>query len=478
MEFYFCEKCGKRVTAVDVAQGQAKNKKLRGVFCTECAEGVLTLETMALTDDAARAILDKSPTPSKPSATVGASSSKAIRPAKARATPAKPERSKASVFAAAGAGLLVFVLLLALVFGRSSTPAQEHAKAPAPALSVLDRTSPPAAPEPPAPKTLPTVTEREPARVAEPAVEPAVPAPVEPPVQAAVETPVPPTTQPKQVVEVKTEEPSGPELTQTPVPAEATKSPPLPAPSEAPAEGTFAKSASPDEPRASKSAPPTEAKTVEPPASARYEDPSLREGLVFQQSFEDVVSSKSATTGPESSDSGVHGKAFRFNGQGHDSGGIILQGPHLKNIEQVSIALWIKRAAHASDLTILENRHRYRLSLQATQVTWQWIQGEDNYLLPAPLPVRAAETGWIHVAWTCDGKVSLAYVNGRQVSQRQAGNGAIGRPQNSGYSLRIGGKFVTGSEKNAPTFNGWMDELRVYHRVLDPKEVAALAKAP
>ncbi|GMV79637.1 MAG: hypothetical protein AMXMBFR7_08210 [Planctomycetota bacterium] len=476
MEFYFCEKCGKRVTAVDVAQGQAKNKKLRGVFCTECAEGVLTLETMALTDDAARAILDKNPTPSKPSAAVGVASSKAIRPAKARAAPAKPERSKAGVFAAAGAGLLAVVLLLAFAFGRSSEPKPDHAKAPTPALSVLDRSPPPAVPEPPAQKSIPVVTEREPARIAAPAVEPAVPAPVEPPVQASVETPVQPAAQPKETVEVKTEEPSAP--VPTPAPAVVSEGPPLPVRTEAPAEGTFAKSAPPDEPGASKSASPSEAKTVDPPESAPNEDPGLREGLVFHQSFENVGAIKGVASGEDTSAPGMHGKAFRFNGQGHDAGGVILQGPHLKNTEQVSIALWIKRAAHASNPVLLENRHRYRLSLQATQVTWHWIQGETGHQLSAPMPVRAPETGWIHLAWTCDGKTALAYVNGRPAGQAQGGGGAIGRAQNSGYSLRIGGKFVTGTEKNVPTFDGWMDDLRVYHRVLNPKEVAALAKTP
>ncbi|MCZ7644610.1 MAG: FG-GAP-like repeat-containing protein [Planctomycetota bacterium] len=59
MNFYFCEKCGKRLTEHDVAAGEARNKKLAGVFCTECAVGILTLETLPLTDAGAREVLQK-----------------------------------------------------------------------------------------------------------------------------------------------------------------------------------------------------------------------------------------------------------------------------------------------------------------------------------------------------------------------------------------------------------------------------------
>lgn len=50
MKFYFCETCGKRVTEEDVAAGQARDKKLKGVYCTNCSEGVMTMEMAAITD--------------------------------------------------------------------------------------------------------------------------------------------------------------------------------------------------------------------------------------------------------------------------------------------------------------------------------------------------------------------------------------------------------------------------------------------
>lgn len=64
MKFYFCEACGKRITENDIQSGSGHDKKLRGVFCKDCSIGVMTLETMPLTEDQARNILkNSSPAP-------------------------------------------------------------------------------------------------------------------------------------------------------------------------------------------------------------------------------------------------------------------------------------------------------------------------------------------------------------------------------------------------------------------------------
>ncbi len=67
MKFYFCEGCGKRITDKDIDAGLGKNKKLKGVYCKGCAAGVMTMETLPLTDEAAQSILKSStPSPSEP----------------------------------------------------------------------------------------------------------------------------------------------------------------------------------------------------------------------------------------------------------------------------------------------------------------------------------------------------------------------------------------------------------------------------
>jgi len=69
MKFYFCETCGKRVTEADVEAGQARDKKLKGVCCAQCAVGVMTMETLPVSEDEARKILGKPP-PTRESGTI------------------------------------------------------------------------------------------------------------------------------------------------------------------------------------------------------------------------------------------------------------------------------------------------------------------------------------------------------------------------------------------------------------------------
>ena len=50
-KFYFCEICGKRITDVDIEQGRAHDKKLKGVYCQKCSLGVETVERLAVVEE-------------------------------------------------------------------------------------------------------------------------------------------------------------------------------------------------------------------------------------------------------------------------------------------------------------------------------------------------------------------------------------------------------------------------------------------
>ncbi|MBI3831142.1 MAG: hypothetical protein HY291_16605 [Planctomycetes bacterium] len=74
MKFYFCETCGKRVTEDDMAAGEARDKKLKGVFCKNCSVGVMTMEMAALTD------LPKTDLPAPPPVRVSTASGSKLSP--------------------------------------------------------------------------------------------------------------------------------------------------------------------------------------------------------------------------------------------------------------------------------------------------------------------------------------------------------------------------------------------------------------
>lgn len=207
MKFYFCEKCGARLTEEDLARGEANDKKLRGVFCRDCAVGVLTLETIPLDEARAREILN-TPGAEMPAAAKHKrkTSSHRIVPAPRaaprvhRTTPDAPPSRRWIPFAGLGfAGLLLIAVFLAPA-SKSATPLQTTASVestPDPPLRVTHDPRPPpgaplaepeARPLPIAPEAPPAPPEPVPAPAPplEPAPSPApVPAPVEPPAASA-----------------------------------------------------------------------------------------------------------------------------------------------------------------------------------------------------------------------------------------------------------------------------------------------------
>lgn len=59
MKFYFCQTCGRRVTDADIAEGAARDKALKGVFCVSCAEGISTMNSLPVSNEEARSLLKK-----------------------------------------------------------------------------------------------------------------------------------------------------------------------------------------------------------------------------------------------------------------------------------------------------------------------------------------------------------------------------------------------------------------------------------
>lgn len=91
MKFYFCEKCGKRITEHDVSAGTASDKKLKGVFCVECGIGVTTNDFVPLTNEQARGIVEEeqskgAPGPPKPISVPLAEQSTAQKPTQSSRT--------------------------------------------------------------------------------------------------------------------------------------------------------------------------------------------------------------------------------------------------------------------------------------------------------------------------------------------------------------------------------------------------------
>jgi len=81
-----------------------------------------------------------------------------------------------------------------------------------------------------------------------------------------------------------------------------------------------------------------------------------------------------------------------------------------------------------------------------------------------PLPVGQ----WSHLAATYDNRVMRLYLNGAEVGTLER-TGFI----NPGDNLVVGGHGVGFARAR---FHGWLDDVRIYRRVLSPADIAALAQ--
>lgn len=120
MKFYFCETCGVRLTEKDIEAGAAMNKKLKGVFCQNCAVGVSTMDSLPLRDDEARKVLEEEDAQQKARATPASTSSraKALHSSRRlRAPQPKESGGNRSLVLAVGIGVVTFVGALTLMLG-------------------------------------------------------------------------------------------------------------------------------------------------------------------------------------------------------------------------------------------------------------------------------------------------------------------------------------------------------------------------
>ena len=139
----------------------------------------------------------------------------------------------------------------------------------------------------------------------------------------------------------------------------------------------------------------------------------------------------------------------------------------------VSVALWCKPSeADQGDRWMLNSmsgsQAGYRLGMGGGQPVWQVPKGSWSHSLHGPDPLPVGE--WSHVAATFDNKTMRLYVNGREV-------GTLDRPGfiNPGRQVVVGG-YSPGLER--ALFRGWLDDVRMYRRVLSAEDIAELSTAP
>ncbi|MFN8443798.1 MAG: LamG-like jellyroll fold domain-containing protein [Caldilineaceae bacterium] len=140
-------------------------------------------------------------------------------------------------------------------------------------------------------------------------------------------------------------------------------------------------------------------------------------------------------------------------------------GNGIDNLTDYTVAFWLRvnsAATGTGDVLALGNR----LVIQVRKLqSGQFILDIRFPLRVYPYPVEAVieSNGWNHVVVAIKGSVTDIYFNGQRAQNETYLAGSSGTPS--------GG--LTFSSSNAP-LNGILDDVRIYNRVLNASEVAAL----
>jgi hypothetical protein len=145
-KFYFCEKCGKRLTDAQIEQGLGRDKKLKGVYCKDCAVGVMTIEFLAIKAPepapiTAPQVKDRKAAPgsNSKSALSDKSSDRSIQADDGKPVPVKRSISTAAMIG--GIGAIALAVVLAVIFASSKRGnASTQSRKPVHSDTVTDKT--------------------------------------------------------------------------------------------------------------------------------------------------------------------------------------------------------------------------------------------------------------------------------------------------------------------------------------------------
>jgi len=170
--------------------------------------------------------------------------------------------------------------------------------------------------------------------------------------------------------------------------------------------------------------------------------------------------------------SGVKEKAVNFTGQSC-SYAKIKNLEYLNNMSEVSYSLWIKKSTSTALGYVLNKGLASQILTigpngnLSSRFGWST---SDAYRVSSD---RISDTNWHHVVVTYKnsiGEKPEIYLDGNKLANFDSQNVAAGsRVYDGSYNLTIGG--ADSGQGSMGNFNGFVDELKIYDRILSPAEV-------
>jgi len=213
----------------------------------------------------------------------------------------------------------------------------------------------------------------------------------------------------------------------------------------------------------------------------------LSEGLVGYWSFDSGDATDYSANGyhgviygdPQPVD-GVKGMGLRFDGVGDR---IEVTGANLAGATMTT-SVWVKLEEGLKGIILVKmdrvgaNGVNYETSFDTRSelplcvfVRTEDGRDDNDYHVAYEFP-NGREAGWAHIVQVLRGHQFELYVNGERKSIDRTPGGF--RPYMGDAPLQFGGDCVSGNTSDYRSFNGVIDEVRVYNRPLDPAEIEEL----
>ena len=146
---------------------------------------------------------------------------------------------------------------------------------------------------------------------------------------------------------------------------------------------------------------------------------------------------------------------------------VIAEAPNLDR--DFTIACWVKTEHDGSVVAVTAERGQWRAGDKCLFLCAGCPNFDIGWVGCLKADAKVADGKWHHLALTGPGTYCI-YVDGRQVLRKAMDNRPSSR--NSQFNVgRCANNFPEDQQKN---LNGLVDELRVYDRVLSPKQIAQL----
>jgi hypothetical protein len=153
--------------------------------------------------------------------------------------------------------------------------------------------------------------------------------------------------------------------------------------------------------------------------------------------------------------------------------GVVTVAGELGTPAAITLAAWVKVDAFpTAKADILSIGDHVILRASATQITGFYYNGNERSWPSVSVELPLGTT-WRHLAYTAQAGTQHLYLDGTQVGSSTSG--AALDYDGLGTQTVVGGH---GNGVDRYRFQGSVDEVRVYSRVLTPTEIAALAASP